>query len=379
MNFKEMTAEALETRCSEIAEELRTNADADLDALEAEARGIKEELEVRKAAAEQRKKELDKIAESAEKGKTIMEEREVKTLEEVRASREYVDAYAEYIKSGKDNECRKLLTNLTATSTGVPVPTYVEGRIRAAWQKNDIMDLVRKTYVPGILKVGFERSADPAYIHTEGANADTEEALTLGVVTMTPASIKKCITVSDEAMDLTGEEFIDYIYDELTYQIAKKAQSELLAKVIACTASATSTAVAAPAVAGTPSVGIVAKALGNLSDQAANPVIVMNRASWAQFKEAAYSASYGIDPFEGLDVKFDSSLPAYTAAGTTGSTWMIVGDFAAGAQANFPNGDEINIKRDDLSLAEKDLVKLVGREYVGLGIVGDHCFCKVVF
>ena len=379
MNFKEMTAEALETRCSEIAEELRTNADADLDALEAEARGIKEELEVRKAAAEQRKKELDKIAESAEKGKTIMEEREVKTLEEVRASREYVDAYAEYIKSGKDNECRKLLTNLTATSTGVPVPTYVEGRIRAAWQKNDIMDLVRKTYVPGILKVGFERSADPAYIHTEGANADTEEALTLGVVTMTPASIKKWITVSDEAMDLTGEEFIDYIYDELTYQIAKKAQSELLAKVIACTASATSTAVAAPAVAGTPSVGIVAKALGNLSDQAANPVIVMNRASWAQFKEAAYSASYGIDPFEGLDVKFDSSLPAYTAAGTTGSTWMIVGDFAAGAQANFPNGDEINIKRDDLSLAEKDLVKLVGREYVGLGIVGDHCFCKVVF
>ncbi len=379
MNFKEMTVEALETRCSEIAEELRTNADADLDALEAEARGIKEELEVRKAAAEQRKKELDKIAESAEKGKHIMEEREVKTLEEVRASREYVNAYAEYIKSGKDTECRKLLTNLTATSTGVPVPTYVEGRIRAAWQKNDIMDLVRKTYVPGILKVGFERSADPAYIHTEGANADTEEALTLGVVTMTPASIKKWITVSDEAMDLAGEEFIDYIYDELTYQIAKKAQSELLAKVIACTASATSTAVAAPAVTGTPSVGIVAKALGNLSDQAANPVIVMNRASWAQFKEAAYSASYGIDPFEGLDVKFDSSLPAYTSAGTTGSTWMIVGDFAAGAQANFPNGDEINIKRDDLSLAEKDLVKLVGREYVGLGIVGDHCFCKVVF
>ena len=379
MNFKEMTAEELETRCSEIAEELRTNADADLDALEAEARGIKEELETRKAAAEQRKKDLDKIAESAEKGKTIMEEREVKTLEEVRASREYIDAYAEYIKSGKDAECRKLLTNLTATSTGVPVPTYVEGRIRAAWQKNDIMDLVRKTYVPGILKVGFERSADPAYVHTEGANADTEEALTLGVVTMTPESIKKWITVSDEAMDLTGPEFIDYIYDELTYQIAKKAQSELLAKVIACTASATSTAVAAPAVAGTPSVGIVAKALGNLSDEAANPVIVMNRASWAQFKEAAYSASYGIDPFEGLEVKFDSSLPAYTSAGTTGSTWMIVGDFAAGAQANFPNGDEINIKRDDLSLAEKDLVKLVGREYVGLGIVGDHCFCKVVF
>ena len=178
---------------------------------------------------------------------------------------------------------------------------------------------------------------------------------------------------------MTGQEFLDYIYDELTYQIAKKAQSELLAKVIACTASATSTAVAAGSVAGTPTVGLVAEALGKLSDQASNPVIVMNRASWAQFKAAAYAAGYAIDPFEGLNVHFDSSLPAYTSAGTTGSTWMIVGDFAAGAQANFPGGDEITIKRDDLSLAEKDLVKLVGREYVGLGIVGDHCFCKVVF
>lgn len=380
MNFKEMTVEALETRCSEIVEELRTNADADLDALEAEARGIKEELETRKAAAEQRKKELDKIAESEKKGKKIMsEEREVKTLEEIRASHEYLDAFASYIKSGKDTECRALLTNLTATSTGVPVPTYVEGRIRTAWEKTGIMDLVRKTYVPGILKVGFERSAQPAYVHTEGAAADTEEALTLGVVTLTPESIKKWITVSDEAMDLTGQEFIDYIYDELTYQIAKKAQSELLGKVIACTASATSTAVAVGSVAGTPTVGLVAEALGKLSDEAANPVIVMNRSSWAQFKAAAYAAGYAIDPFEGLNVHFDSTLPAYTSAGTTGSTWMIVGDFAAGAQANFPGGDEITIKRDDLSLAEKDLVKLVGREYVGLGIVGDHCFCKVVF
>ena len=96
-------------------------------------------------------------------------------------------------------------------------------------------------------------------------------------------------------------------------------------------------------------------------------------------KAAAYSASYGIDPFEGLPVYFDNTLPAYTAGGTTGSTWMIVGDFGVGAQANFPNGDEITIKFDDLSLAESDLVKIVGREYVGLGVVADHAFTKVVF
>ena len=29
--------------------------------------------------------------------------------------------------------------------------------------------------------------------------------------------------------------------------------------------------------------------------------------------------------------------------------------------------------------AEADLVKIVGREYVGLGVVADHAFCKVTF
>ena len=132
-------------------------------------------------------------------------------------------------------------------------------------------------------------------------------------------------------------------------------------------------------VAGTPSVGIVAEAIGTLSDEAANPVLVMNKGSWAQFKAAAYSAGYSIDPFEGLPVHFENTLPAYTAGGTTGSTWLIVGDFGQGAQANFPNGDDITIKFDDLSLAESDLVKIVGRQYVGLGVVADHAFCKVTF
>ena len=119
--------------------------------------------------------------------------------------------------------------------------------------------------------------------------------------------------------------------------------------------------------------------MGTLSDEAAAPVVVMNKGSWAQMKAAQYAGSFSVDPFEGLEVFFDSSLPAYTTAGTTGSAWMIVGDFGQGAQANFPNGDEITLKYDDLSLAEKDLVKIVGREYIGLGIVADHAFCKVVF
>lgn len=380
MEIKDKTIEELEARRAAIATELDA-PEADLDALEAEARAIKDEIENRKAEEAKRNEIRAAVAAGAGEVReniTVMGEKKMPNLEEVRSSKEYINAFANYIKSGKDEECRALLTNLVSGGQ-VPVPTIIEGRIRTAWQKNGLMELVRKTYVPGILKVGFEMSADPAYVHTEGATASTEEALTFGVVTMTPASIKKWITISDEALDLGGEEFLYYIYDELTYQIAKKAQSELISKITALTASATSTAVGVGVVAGTPSVGVVASAIGALSDEAANPVLVMNKGTWAQFKAAQYAANYAVDPFEGLPVHFDNNLPVYSTAGTTGSAWMIVGDFGVGAQANFPNGDDIGIKYDDLSLAEQDLVKLVGREYVGLGIVADHAFCKVTF
>lgn len=377
MDFTNMTMDQLMERRSAIAVELDA-PDADLDALEAEVREINEEIENRKNAETKRTEIRAAVAAGKGETKKTFEEKKEMTLEEIRSSKEYVEAFANYIKTGKDDECRALLST-NATGGQVPVPTIIEGRIRTAWQKNGLMDLVRKTYVRGNLKVGFELSADGAVVHTEGSAAASDESLTFGVVTLTPQSIKKWIKISDEALDMGGEEFLFYIYDEITYQIAKKAQEELLAKIVALSATASSTAVSVGVVAGTPSLGVVAAAIGTLSDEAANPVIVMNKGSWAKFKAAQYGANYAIDPFEGLDVYFDSTLPVYATTGTAGNTWAIVGDFAAGAHANFPNGDEIQLKYDDLSLAESDLVKIVGREYVGLGIVADKAFAKITF
>ena len=379
MELIDKTIEELMERRTAIAAEIDA-PDADLDALEAEARAINEEVENRKAAENKRNEIRNAVAQGDGEIKTKFEETEERKMDinEIRSSKEYVEAYANYIKTGKDDECRALLSTNVAGGY-VPVPAIVEGRIRTAWDKLGLMELVRKTYVRGNLKVGFELSADGAVVHTEGSAAPSDEALTFGVVSLTPASIKKWIKISDEAMDMGGEEFLYYIYDELTYRIAKKAQEELLAKITACTASATASTAGVGVVAGTPSVGLVAEALGKLSDEAANPVIVMNKGSWSKMKAAQYAGQFSVDPFEGLPVYFDNTLPAYTASGTTGSTWMIVGDFGVGAQANFPNGDEISIKFDDLSLAESDLVKIVGREYIALGAVADHAFCKVTF
>lgn len=380
MNFAEMSIEEMEARLAAIPAEAEAAEDDAQENLLNEARSIREELEQRKAAEAQRNETRAAVANG--EGEVVNEfskgEKHTMTLEEIRGSHEYNVAFANYLKTEKDDECRALLSE-NATGGYVPVPSYVEGRIRTAWEKTGIMNLVRKTFVRGNLRVGFELSAGGATVHTESTTPVTEETLTIGVATLLPKSIKKWISISDEALDLSGEDFLDYIYDELTYRIAKKAQEELLAKIVAKTATAATNAVSVGVTAGTPSLGIIAAAMGELSDEATNPVIVMNKATWAQFKAAQAANGYNYDPFEGLPVYFDSTVTAYTSSGTAGTTWCIVGDFGIGAQANFPNGAEINIKRDDMSLAEKDLVKFVGRQFVGLEAVACDAFCKIVF
>lgn len=378
MNLKETEAAALMERRDAIVKESETATGDDLAALEKEMDEINAELESRKA--EEAKKNEARAAVVNGAGQTIEKLEERKngmSIKEIRNSREYINAFAEYIKTGKDEEVRALLSTNATTATGyVPVPEIVEQRIRTAWAKLGLMELVNKTVLKGNVKVGFELSATDAAIHAEGANAPSEETLTFGVVEMKPESIKKWITISDEALDLTGEDFLNYIYDEITYRIAKKAQETMLAKITAASTSASSTAVSVAEVDdGAPTVAIVSECLGKLSDEAANPVIVMNKGTWSLFKAAQYAASFPVDPFEGLPVHFDNTIPVYSSTATTG-VWMIVGDFG-GVQANFPNGDSVNLKFDDLSLAEKDLVKVVGREYVGMGIVKDKVFCRV--
>ena len=375
MDIKTMTIEELEARRAEIAAESEAEG-ADVDALLEEIRGIKAEIEERKTLAS-KQAEL-RAAVAAGEG-TVIEERKEETKMadiEIRNTQEYIDAYANYIKTGDASECRALLT--TNASGTIAVPTYVEDRVRQAWEKNGIARRVKKSYLKGNISVGFEISGSDAAIHTEGGDAVAEETLVLGVVSIVPQSIKKWISISDEALDLRGQAFLDYIYDELTYRIAKKAVDELLSKIASLSTTATTTAVNVGVVAATEvSVGLVAQALAQLSDQVADPVVVLNKQTWGAFKTAQAANGYNYDPFEGCAVEFNNSLPAVTAA-TTGAAWMIVGDFNEGALFNFPNGDEITFKYDDITAASADLVKVIGREFVGIGVVAPKAFTKVV-
>lgn len=372
--IRALNSSEIEERLLAINTELEAE-DADIEALSAEVDALKEHRDSLVKAEETRKTLAAEIAKGDGEVKEERKEETKMTNMEVRKTPEYIDAFANYIKTGDDAECRALLTE--GASGTVAVPYLVEDIVRTAWQKEGIMSRVRKSYLKGILKVGFEKSADPAYVHTEGAAAATEEALVLGTVSITPASIKKWITISDEVLDMRSEDFLRYIYDELAYQIAKKAADTLVGAIVSAGTTATSTAVGVPAVAVTTvAMDTVAKAIALLSDEAVDPVIIMNKQSYPVFKAVQYAANYGADPFEGLEVLFNSTLSTFAAA-TTGVPYAIVGDLGRGALANYPAGDEITFKFDDMTLAERDLVKIVGREYVGLGIVGPDCFVKI--
>lgn len=376
MEFKEMTVEQLEERKAAIPAEL-DNEDADLNALEEEVRGINSELEERKVAEEKKVEIREAVA--AGQG-TVVEQvkvEEVKKMDnnEIRNSKEYINAYAEYIKTNDPAECRALLTE--NVSGQVPVPEMVYDIVKTAWQREGIMSRVRKAFVKGNLKVGFEISGTDAAVHTEGGDAVAEETLVLGVVNLVPQSIKKWISVSDEALDLRGEAFLDYIYDELAYRIAKKAADLLVAQIEACGTVSTTTCPSVPVVtAASASLGTIAAAMAALSDDAANPTIIMNKATWGTFKALQASGNYGYDPFEGLDVVFNNTITAYSAA-STGDTYVIVGDLDQGALANFPNGEGIEFKFDDTTLMTSDLVRVLGREYVGIGVVAPDAFVKI--
>ena len=373
-----LDAEQIDARSAELASEIEiAETNEAMDAIQEELEAIEERKAIIKLEVEQRKADMAAVIHG--QGDVVEEvktETRGKEKMEVRNTPEYVNAYAEYIKTGKADECRALLTE--NVSGKVPVPEFVYDIVKTAWEKEGIMALVRKSYLRGNLKVGFEISGSDAAVHTEGGDAVSEESLVLGTVNLIPQSIKKWISISDEVYDLRGEEFLRYIYDELTYRIAKKAADQLIAKIEACGTVSTTTCVGVPKVQqASIGLGSVAAAMAALSDEAANPAVIMNKATWGAFKAAQAAGSYGYDPFEGLPVLFNNTITAYGAA-TTGVTYAIVGDLGHGALANFPDGDGIDFKFDDMTEMTKDLIRVLGRQYVGLGIVAPNAFVKIV-
>ena len=383
--------EEIEARKAEIRTEIEKAENVEkVEELRKEVETLNEESKM----IEERKLEEEVSRENETRSipmKEIKKEDEKMNMEEKRNSKEYINAYAEYLKSSlcdkyeMNEEARSLVTTqgyATGNSASVAVPDFVENVVKTAWEREELAGLVRRISVAGNYKVQFEVSSTDAQIHTEGNGKINEEELILGIVTLVPQSIKKFISVSDEVLDMRGEDFLEYIYDELTYRIAKKCVDTLIGKIkalpqsLAANESGIYDTVSAAKITTAPALGTIAEAVSKLSDEARDITIVMNKETYATFKAVQYAGNYGIDIFEGHRVVFNNSLPAYNSA-DNGAVYAIVGDFGVGALFNFPNGEGIDLKYDDKTAMEYDLVRILGREYVGIDAVADKAFTLI--
>lgn len=373
--IKNADIQEVRERTSAIAAEMRADG-ADFAALNAELEALEARHDELKQAAESRAAAARAVVGMT--GTPVAQTTTVTTNAEVRNSDKYIEAYANYIKTGKAGECRALLTE-NAESGMVPIPDFIEERIRTAWNREEILRRVSKSYYRGNLKIGFEISGDDAYVHAEGDmdNLPPEEQLTLGIVTLVPETIKKWITVSSEVMDMAAREFLEYIYDELAYKIAKKAADKLVQLIATRGTASTATSVGVAEVTAGVSANTIIAAEALLSDEAFNNVVIMNKQTWAAFKSITTSDGYLLaDPFDGLEVLFNDTLPVYSAA-SAGQVYAIVGSLETGARINYPAGEEIKFIFDETSLAEKDLVKIVGRRLAAMDIVAPGRFVNV--
>lgn len=378
MNFEEMTIEALEARKAEIGPAIdAAESEEEVRTLAEEFDAIKAEMERRKSLAAEKAELREKIASGIEEKSEVIEEAEIpQTIEErntkmdnieIRKSPEYLDAWVENLKGRATEEQRALLTENNAQSGSIAVPVYVEDMIHTAWEKNEIVRRVRRTYFPGNLKVGAEVGSEDAILHQEGGEAINEEQLEIVYLNLVPSMIKKMVRVSDEVIGLRGQAFIDYVFDEIEYKIVEMVGKTLVQLAIlkqggdfvaveSYTGSAMTTA-------------DIVNAAGKLGGEATNPALITTRANAAALKAAVLSAGYAYDPFDGMDVIYvDSSALTVTAGGVTKTVDAVIADLS-GWQINLPEGDTVKFKFDDITEAAADMVRIIGRLYVAMDIV----------
>lgn len=366
MEIKDMNLEEVIARMNAISEELNGEG-ADIEALETETNAL---IERKASLIAQKKADVKAVIE--DQGETITENVErTQTMENVitRNSPEYINAYAEMIKTGDDKIVRSLLTE-NALGT-VAVPDVVANFVKEAWESNEIWRRVPKTYLRGNYKIQYEANAPIAVKHTEGTDPISEENLQMGIVELKPVYFKKYVKVSDEALSLTGEAFLQYIYAEITDRIIAAIINDLMGAINRSTNASVTGIPHSALIEGTIASTDIINAIGQLKGELRDVVVMTSRSAYAQYKALQFSASYGIDVFDGLPVLFTDQLPEGVRA--------IVGSLTDGAHANLPNGQEVEFKIDSTSLAltSADMVGILGRMYVGVGVVRDGAFCVV--
>ena len=250
MDFTTMTVEELEARRVQIGEEVEKDG-ADLDALEAEIKGIKAELEARKEAAAKKAEIRDAVANGA--GSVIAEAPQTPIPTEERKmfkidSIEYRDAWTKKIIGRELNEEERAALG----AAGAVIPTMT---VNAVWDK-----LTEKTELLGKVDV----SQFPTYVRFPKATTKaaatgqavggtiTESSDVIGYIDLIPNEYVKLLTVGADIDHMAVSAVHDWIVNNLVDSIRAEINKDIVVgtgtnelKGILTSVSADSTAIPA--------------------------------------------------------------------------------------------------------------------------------------
>lgn len=306
-------------------------------------------------------------------------------------TKEYRHAWVEMIKTGSMEAMKNLRAGVYTGLSNVPVPTIFQSYVETAWEKfGKFSRYVTKSFVKGWLSIPTEASADGAVVHTEGAEAVSEEAITLGLIEIKPAMIKKWISLTDEIMAMTDDEFMRYIADELVYRVILKLDEGIIKGALDTNGKGV--------------VGIVGNAntkslsselTFNVVNEAVAELNTFDDLLVAMNQKTFFKNIMGLTDLQGrpiyqvasdnegkpryfvggLPVEFTNALPAYDDADAS-DAYIVVGNFR-GYRLNLPAGDGVDTMVDPYTLATEDKVRMIGKIYAGGNVAKLGHFAQI--
>ena len=226
MDFTTMTVEELEARRVQIGVEVEQDG-ADLDALEAEIKGIKAELDARRANAAKQAEIRKTVAEGA--GVVIDEIPQAPISQENRKmfkrdSVEYRDAWTKHIIGRELNEEERT----ALTSAGAVIPTMT---VNAVWDKltgpAELLGKVDVSQFPTYVRFPKATTKGAATAHAVGGTI-TESSDVIGYVDLIPNEYVKLLTVGADIDHMAISAVHDWIVNNLVDSIRAEINADIV-------------------------------------------------------------------------------------------------------------------------------------------------------
>ena len=226
MDFTTMTVEELEARRVQIGVEVEQDG-ADLDALEAEIKGIKAELDARRANAAKQAEIRKAVAEGA--GVVVDEIPQAPIPQEERTmfkrdSVEYRDAWTKHIIGRELNEEERA----ALTSAGAVIPTMT---VNAVWDKltgpAELLGKVDVSQFPTYVRFPKATTKGAATAHAVGGTI-TESSDVIGYVDLIPNEYVKLLTVGADIDHMAISAVHDWIVNNLVDSIRAEINADIV-------------------------------------------------------------------------------------------------------------------------------------------------------